>query len=427
MTNSGEQLKEAPDNYQRILHTFRATTEALLRRAELPEHSRDVVLRMMGEFYQAPDAGSLARQVFRNFRDATEALLECEKLPEGVHTAITGMVDEFANECGGNAAIEDSYARKVISRVFGLDDEDEEEAQGLTPAQVPASASGRHKEVRAEQFTLVDEAGAEHARLRIAGGGAVLTMMDSQGRPRLRLRAGDKEATITICGERGDAGKGVLPTTDEAERIRIGYDSSEQDARIVIQDGNENKRVTLSLDGDGAGVVWVESGDGCACIDERGMVILDSDNELLATYQAPEEAKDRPAAATEPAAIGATVRNGADNSQANDPVETENRFGYFFNPDRSRSAISQEAVRDLVDRIIPRDDDDAVKAFVALIDLIAYDTDQVERDGLALYACGAAYQRTVAYRDEAVKFFDEAAAESGLRASQPLQNEDQTR
>jgi hypothetical protein len=76
-----------------------------------------------------------------------------------------------------------------------------------------------------------------------------------------------------------------------------------------------------------------------------------------------------------------------------------------------------EDIRKLVDRIITRDEDDAVKAFVALVDRIAYETDRSERDSLALYACDAAYQRTVAYHDEAEKFFDEAAAESRLRAS----------
>lgn len=405
--NTSEQLKEAPepaarnldeqteapDNYQRILHTFRATTEALIRRAELPEHSRDVVLRMMGEFYQAPDAGSLARQVFRNFRDATEALLECEKLPEGVHTAITRMVDEFANECGGNAAIEDSYARKVISRVFGLDDEDEEEAQSLTPAQAPASASGHHKEIRAERFTLVDDGGNERARLRIAGGGAVLTMMDPQGRPRLRLRADDKEATITICGERGEAGKGVLPATDEVERVTIGYESAAQEPRILIKDGNENECVSVQISN-------VEPSDGFirlrnpadgshTLVSSDGLIALDGKREPLPEYRGRQAA----AAATEPT----TTPNADRKPRLAGPTD--------------------EAVRELVRRIIPCDDDDAAQAFIVLIDSIAYNDDRHSRDNIALRACAAAYQMTMAYHDVAGKFFDAATEEFRLRAS----------
>lgn len=361
---------------------------------------------------KAAEPSAVSRRIFRNFRDATIALLDCDDLPEDVGKAVDHMLDYFNNELGGADEDPIDNARRVMSNVFELN---EEEGTKETPV-------SHHKEIRAEGFTLVDEAGGVRARLCVVGNDAVLAMRDSKGRPRLRIRAGDKEATITICGERGEAGKGVLPADDEVERVTIGYDSAEQDARIVIKDGNENKRVTLSLDGDGAGAVWVESGDGCACIYERGMVILDSDNELLATYQAPEEAKDRPAAAAAPepardANIEMPKADPAPERQAERHVETENRFGSFLKPDRSRSAISQEAVRDLVERIIPRDDDEAVKAFVALIDRIAYDTDQVTRDGLALHACEAAYQRTRAFSDVAEKFFDEAAAEAGLRAS----------
>jgi hypothetical protein len=92
-------------------------------------------------------------------------------------------------------------------------------------------------------------------------------------------------------------------------------------------------------------------------------------------------------------------------------AEPEYRFGFFG----ARSAPSEEAIRNLVGRIITRDDDDAVKAFVALIDSIAYNDDGLVRDDIALQACGAAYQRTMAYCDMAEKFFDKAMAE--LRAS----------
>jgi hypothetical protein len=269
-----------------------------------------------------------------------------------------------------------------------------------TPALPPEPHS--YKEIRAEQFTLVDAAGAEHARLRVAGGGAVLTMMDSRGRPRLRLRAGDNEATITVCGERGDAGKGVLPADDGVERVMIGYDSAAQDPRIVIKDGNENGRATLTLDDGCAGLVLVETADGCACMDERGLVVLDGDSEVLARYQAPEGTKARTGATpeTEPATIAG-------------PSTPERPPGSGRAP--QARVIDDEAIRNLVDRVIPRDDDEAAKAFISLIHSIAYNDDRCDRDNIALYASVAAYQRTFAHSEDTLKFIDAAQAEFPLK------------
>jgi hypothetical protein len=353
---------------------------------------------------QAAEPSAVSRRIFRNFRDATIALLDCDDLPEGVGKAVDHMLDYFNNELGGADEDPIDNARRVMSNVFELD---EEEGAKETPV-------SHHKEIRAERFTLVDEAGNEHARLRIAGGGAVLTMTDSRGRPRLRLRAGDDEATITVCGERGDAGKGVPPAADEAARVTIGYESAAREARIVIQDGNERECVALSIFADGDGFIRLRQPcDGRhTIVDSDGLIAFDGQHEPLPEY------RDREASApeTEPETIAGAVHNGADHSPADTRVSTEHRFGLFLNSDRARSPVSQEDIRNLVDRIIPRDDDDAVRAFVALIDRIAYDRNHVERDGLALYACNAAYQRTCAYHVEAEKFFDEAAAESRLRA-----------
>jgi hypothetical protein len=79
--------------------------------------------------------------------------------------------------------------------------------------------------------------------------------------------------------------------------------------------------------------------------------------------------------------------------------------------DETPCAVSDKAVRDLVDRILPRDDDEAAKAFISLIHLIAYNDDRLNRDSITIYACDAAYQRTMAYSDVAGKFFDESTAE----------------
>lgn len=217
---AGDGPPAASEDYQRILQTFRATAEALIKRAELPDHSRGAVLDMMGRF------------------SGTE---------------------------------EDD----------GADDSD------------------HHKEIRAERFTLVDDGGAERARLRIAGGDAVLTMMDSRGRPRLRLRAGDKEAMITICGERGEWGKGVLSSDDEAERIRIGYESSEQDASIALLDGNELECALLALYGaEGDGFIRLrQPRDGLHCVvDIDGLIACDGDGNTRPACAASEETAARPAA-----------------------------------------------------------------------------------------------------------------------------------
>jgi hypothetical protein len=362
---------------------------------------------------EAPAPSARSRQIFTNFRDATVALMDCDDTPEGVQDAVLKMLDYFNNELGGADELIIQNIRRVMSNVFDLGDAAEEETQDLAPAH------GHHQEIRAEQFTLVDEAGAEHATLRIAGGGAVLTMFDSQGRPRLRLRAGDKEATITICGERGEAGKGVLSATDEVERVTIGYDSAAQEPRVVINDGNENECVALSIDGeDGDGIVFLTNpgGDVCTCIKSTGLGVYEGDNNTLAECAAPEEVGDRSAAARAPkrAAILETPKADPEpRPQAERRIETKYEFGGFG----ARGAISDKAIRDLVSRIIPRDDDDAVKAFVTLIDSIAYNDDRLDRDSMAMYACDAAYQMTMAYSDMAGKFFDGATAELRSRAS----------
>jgi len=375
---------------------------------------------------EAPARENCSRQIFKNFRDATVALLECDDTPRNVCGVVAEMLDELGSECGGHAEVENEYAYRVISKVFDLDDEGEEEAPRLDSTPMTSDAPGPYKEIRAEEFTLVDGDGNAHATLQIAGGGAVLTMRDSQGRPRLRLRAGDNEAMITICGERGVWGRGVLAATDEAERIRIGYDTADQDPRVAIQDGNENECVSLWLCGKGeqdegkSGVVHLKGPhDGAyAVVDHMGLGVYTGSHELLAECAAlPEETPTSPAPAPEPPPIAADLETPKAapelRSQVERGAEPEYQFGCFG----ARSALGEEAVRNLVSRIIPRDDDDAVKAFVALIDSIAYNNDRLIRDDIALQACGVAYQRTMAYRDVAEKFFDEATAELRSHAS----------
>jgi hypothetical protein len=81
------------------------------------------------------------------------------------------------------------------------------------------------------------------------------------------------------------------------------------------------------------------------------------------------------------------------------------------------NAVNQKAIRDLVACILPHDNDDAAKAFIKFIHTLAYNDDKRDRDSIAMYACDAAYQRTMAYSGVAGKFFDEATAEFSLRAA----------
>lgn len=257
------------------------------------------------------------------------------------------------------------------------------------------SEPGPYKEVRAEQLTLVDAAGNEHATLRIAGGGAVLTMRDSQGRPRLRLRAGDDEATITICGE---AGKGIFSDADGVERVAIGYDPDAQEPRVVINDGNEKECVSLSLhsgeDDNYSGVIHLTdpSDNSFTGIDSAGLFTSGDDG-------APDELA-APSTGAKPAEAW-TLSPEA-------PADTDDA--------RSHTIIDDAAVRDLVDRIIPQDGDEEAKAFISLIHFVAYNDDRLARDIIALRVSNAAYQRTIAHDKVALEFFDAAQAEFPLRA-----------
>jgi hypothetical protein len=85
--------------------------------------------------------------------------------------------------------------------------------------------------------------------------------------------------------------------------------------------------------------------------------------------------------------------------------------------DVTQNALSDQTVRDLVARILPRDDDEAAKALITLIHALAYNDDCFRCGSIAMWACDAAYQKTLTYSGVAGKFFDEATAEFSLRAA----------
>lgn len=326
---------------------------------------------------------NLSRQIFKNFRDATVALLDCDDTPNGVDEAVVAMLDRFNNEFNGaNEDVTDN-ARRVMSNVFGLNDSNDS----------PAPAPVVHKEIRAEEFTLVDASGNTRARLWSArGGGVVLTMYDSQGRPRLRFRASDNEAMITICGERGEWGKGVLPATDEVERLEIGYEPAEQDARIVIKDGNERECVSLSVFAEGDGFVCLRQPlDGShTVVDSEGLIAFDGKYEPLPEY------RDHQAEAStnEPTTVVSTP--------------TEGDVDHIL----SGRSVSDEEAEALADELLvgrdPDEADEVAAAVFKIADKLAYERCAVTRESSFIAIARAIYSHT-RDRDEAMMRFAKAA------------------
>lgn len=346
-------------------------------------HRRFMMNSAVNGIEEARARENLSRQIFKNFRDATVALLDCDDTPNGVDEAVVAMLDRFNNEFNGaNEDVTDN-ARRVMSNVFGLNDSNDS----------PAPAPVVHKEIRAEEFTLVDASGNTRARLWSArGGGVVLTMYDSQGRPRLRFRASDNEAMITICGERGEWGKGVLPATDEVERLEIGYEPAEQDARIVIKDGNERECVSLSVFAEGDGFVCLRQPlDGShTVVDSEGLIAFDGKYEPLPEY------RDHQAEAStnEPTTVVSTP--------------TEGDVDHIL----SGRSVSDEEAEALADELLvgrdPDEADEVAAAVFKIADKLAYERCAVTRESSFIAIARAIYSHT-RDRDEAMMRFAKAA------------------
>jgi hypothetical protein len=345
---------------------------------------------------EAPERENCSRQIFKNFRDATVAMINCDETPKGIDEAIDRMLDYFNNELGG--ADEDAAvnAYRVMSNVFGLDDGGEE-----TPPLAPTP--GHYNEVRAEEFTLVDDVGNVRARLHVAGNDAVLSMRDSQGRPRLQLRAGDEEAMITIYGERGEWGKGVLPATDEVERVKVGYDSAEQHARIVIRDGNERECVSAEVfDGDPADgtIRLINPADGnITIIDSDGLIAENGAGDLVVDCRGRRAAAPAP----KPTPAGSTVRNGAGGADWRDRV------------------LSEEEAAGLAERLFPEvaytGEADQIAAVVFRIaDLLTYEDDPQVREASFDRIARAIYSRTANSCEAFTSFAEAAGAKFGRAA-----------
>jgi hypothetical protein len=119
--------RDEPDRAQIRDGVQTIVTEAFANRAQV------------GQVKEAPAREDCFRRIFENFRDATVALLECDDKPKGVRDAVCEMLDLFNNELGGAAESDSENARRVMTRVFDLNDGDketDEAVEGLTSAKV---------------------------------------------------------------------------------------------------------------------------------------------------------------------------------------------------------------------------------------------------------------------------------------------------
>lgn len=128
----------------------------------------------------AREPSTCFRQVFKNFRDATAALLDCHGAPDDVCEEVLKMVEALGDEHDGEDAYDGDLARKVLTRVFDLNDGDE---AGETPTRGPGkrrSAPGDHHQIL-KTFRAATEALINRAELPVHSRDAVLRMMGEFG------------------------------------------------------------------------------------------------------------------------------------------------------------------------------------------------------------------------------------------------------
>lgn len=108
-----------------------------------------------------------------------------------------------------------------------------QKSNAIKPA--PKAPPVTHKEIRAESFVLVGSDGQPRAELRTINDDAVLALLDAQGRLRLTLRGGAREATINVFGEDNEQAA--------AEMITVGWNCNIQKPFIRLRDRADSERV----------------------------------------------------------------------------------------------------------------------------------------------------------------------------------------
>jgi len=79
-------------------------------------------------------------------------------------------------------------------------------------------------------------------------------------------------------------------------------------------------------------------------------------------------------------------------------------------------AVQERTARKLVRHIIPLGSNDAVKAFISLVNAIAHSERQCDRENIAMYACNEAYLTTTSFDEAQRTFCDAASAEFPVAA-----------
>ena len=111
-----------------------------------------------------------------------------------------------------------------------------QKSKAIKPAPVrrPAPPT-HHKEIRAESFVLVDRQGEPRAHQEVINDDTVLALLDAQGRLRLTLRGGAREATVNVFSEDNEQAA--------MEAVTIGWNLGLQKPFIRLRDRAHPDRV----------------------------------------------------------------------------------------------------------------------------------------------------------------------------------------
>src|SRR5437016_4942770 len=163
------------------------------------------------------------------------------------------------------------------------------QATRSTRATAQPAAPKHEKEIRAEQFTVVNEQGEMRARLYTHGTSTVFAMYDAAGNLRLAQR----------CDERGEVSLSIFesrPSTEQLRgdimhRLRIGCipraDGGEP-VELTFFDAEENQRLQLMISPEGEGRMHFLGKRGATemVLNSDGLTIYEGD-EVMANVGKP--------------------------------------------------------------------------------------------------------------------------------------------
>lgn len=252
-----------------------------------------------------------------------------------------------------------------------------------------------HDEIRARGFVVVDDTGQNRAELKVIDDESVLSMHDASGLLRLTLRAGSRETTLNIFGDRkyGSAAPEVVDLLnigwdrkDQTPIVRVykhdeatGHDTGYNLAAIEDDDGDEN---------DGGGDIWdfskpfvFEPGEEAETGD---LVLIRSGQNLIITPY--DGQQDHLGTITETETWDCT------GPVPELPAEEQNARAQ---PASAKSPETPAQFLTLAERLAANlQDDDLLKDFIRLVYLIANEKDYLLRDEMAMTVSQQAFYRT---------------------------------